>query len=221
MQVVVAAPGAGGSAVANPAPAAVVPAAGAGDRDAVSALAGQPSSDSQATPSPQSASESSLPGGLWPWLVVLGMGLGWLATLVLFVLERRRGLDRAAGAGLDASPVRPASLQKARRAFDSACLKGDPRAARSALMDWGRARWGRDAPTGLAELAARLGGDEVRACLDGIDRAIYAPGDRSWDGPAAGRLLRGVLERSAPGNASRDAEALPGLYPRRLCPGRA
>ena len=211
---------AGEPSVAGPPPKSVV-AAPSGEAVLAEGDAAGPGKESEAETVKTSAGvpTEELPQALrttpWPWLTLL-MGLGWLATLVWLILERRR-----ARAGRSPTTGEPplngsVSMAKARRTLEAACDSGDPRTARAALLAWGRARWGRDAPRGLGALADRFGGEDLKACLDSIDQAIYAADGGDWDGPAAWRCLQVILDAASPQPESADSQSLPGLYPRRV-----
>lgn len=165
--------------------------------------------------------------GIWPW-VSLALGLGWLATLWVWQRERRRlskprgesgvsALDRAGGAlgtpqGPPAGQERRKALSQARAAIRTACLARDPRAARAALLAWGRLRWPDAPPVGLDALAERLGSPELQPLLRAIDGAIYAPPGRDWDGSAVWEQLAPYLEPPAERDHAPDSP-LPRLYP--------
>lgn len=157
--------------------------------------------------------------GFWPWLVlIVVLAGGWGATLYLWRRERRartaiHPADAAARSTRSASPPAAPGLDPARRALRAACLARDPRAARTALVDWARARWPDGATTGLETLAARFEDPEVRSILRAIDRAIYAPPDQTWDGAAAWRGLEPHLG-AARSDSPQTESPIPELYPR-------
>ena len=139
-------------------------------------------------------------------------------TLYLWQRERRsRTASRPADAGVRGAPSEPPptapGLDPARRAFRAACLARDPRTARTALIDWARARWPDQNPAGLEALAARFDDPEVHTILRAIDRAIYAPPSEIWDGETAWKRLEPHLGADR-ANTPDHASPIPELYPR-------
>jgi hypothetical protein len=154
--------------------------------------------------------------GPWPWLSLL-LGLGWLLTLGWILWQRRRGGSLAGGKTARGAAVRPESARSALSAVRRAFSEGDPRAAREALLTWGRVRWPDQPPAGLGTLAGRLGGGDAVRVLEAIDRAIYAlgggQGGSTWNGSAAWAQIEPLLKGGqSPGSVPGD-EPLPALYP--------
>jgi hypothetical protein len=155
---------------------------------------------------------------LWrgPWLSAL-LGLGWLATLLLWWLDRRGRRANGSEGGSEARPERPPpGLGSLVLRFDRACRAGDAEAARTALLEWGRARWPAAPPRGPLELFTRLGADQdTRAQACELERRLYGAAaglEGAWDGAAALSALKGLLNNASvppPGPASQ----LPPLYP--------
>ncbi|WP_132978039.1 BatD family protein [Thiobaca trueperi] len=189
-----------------PAPAGTAPPPVASTGPAVTAA---PEAAAPAAPKPPMAGQPD--AGWWPWLTLL-LGLVWLATLGWWLRERRA---RQATPG--AITVKPEeadeSLRAARRQIERACQAGDARAARTALIRWGQIRWPAQSPSGLGELAGRLGGEGIDATLSTLDRAIYAPSSEVWDGAAAWTGLAPYLDRATAGGSRQTADPLPELYP--------
>lgn len=156
--------------------------------------------------------------GLWPW-VALALALGWLLTLGWALWQRRRANAPTRGA-VRGARARPEMARSALASLRRACSHGDPRAAREALLAWGRARWPDHPPLGLGALAARLGGAETVRVLGDLDRAIYAagadPGGCAWDGTSAWARIEPRLKEERPESGQRDSAPLPPLYPQRL-----
>ena len=150
-------------------------------------------------------------GSPWPWLALF-FALAWLLTLGWAIRRRPRAkAPRSMVPGQQSGAVRAA-----RARVHEACTGGDPRAARTALLAWARARWSGHAPVGLGDLGSRLdpAGGGTAALLLGIDRAIYAPAGEVWNGNDTWQALEPILreqERGAPGPA---AGPLPELYPK-------
>jgi hypothetical protein len=146
---------------------------------------------------------------------------GVLAVLLLLVgglfawTRRRRGPSPS-----DAQDARGAA-RTIRQRLQRACLAGDARDARAALLAWGRVAWRDDPPQGLAALARRLEGDAIARILADLDRVLYAGPAAAWDGVAAWPVLEPALsavERPSRQTraATRSTGALPALYPPRV-----
>lgn len=107
-------------------------------------------------------------------------GLLWLTghTLSSPAIQRRRARAGAMGR------------------LRAACRKNDARAARAALIGWGRARW-TDPPLGLGAMAGRLGNPEVGQAFHDLDTALYgrnAGGQASWEGARFFARIRPALD---------------------------
>jgi len=145
----------------------------------------------------------------WPWITGM-LALAWMATLGLWLRERRRGRARALGAE-SARPAPVDGIARARSRVQRACRANDPRAAREALLAWGVARWPEDPPRRLDTLARRLG-PPAAGLLAELDRRLYAGEQGSWDGAAAWSGLGPALQ--TPQRAPKAATTpLPALYP--------
>lgn len=96
----------------------------------------------------------------------------------------------------------------ARKAFRQACHGNDPLVARRCLLDWARAVWPDQAPSGLGSLTARLDDASLASLLSQLDRACFA--GASWNGcELAERLTE--LRRT---QKARDGQpVLANLYP--------
>jgi hypothetical protein len=148
----------------------------------------------------------------WLWPALAGLfALGWLATLIrLKRLPWRRRPDTAVIASASQR------LRAARQRVEHACLAHDARAARAALLAWGRARWGHETPVGLGAFAERLGDPAASETLARLDRALYADAGEPWDGAAAWQVLEPSLAAFDSAVESRGNAALPELYPRQV-----
>ncbi|UHD14935.1 BatD family protein [Thiocapsa bogorovii] len=148
------------------------------------------------------------------------IGLGWLAALGWL----KRGSRRREDADRVETRASPQALREARRRVEQACLNNDARSARTALLDWGRVRWGGEAPAGLGALALRLDDAAAAETLAQLDRALYAgtggaaagPAGAAWDGIGAWQILKPRLSGDGADAASDRSADLPELYPRRI-----
>ncbi len=159
---------------------------------------------------PSGTSSAQVP---WPWLTLL-FALAWVATLSWTLLRRsgHGGTGRVGAARMN--PRRGAAAARTR--VRQACKATDPRAARTALLDWGLVRWPDHPPRGLGDIGTRLGpaGSAAAEALEHIDRAVYAPGGAAWDGAAAWRALEPTLLVHEHAGRALPVDPLPQLYPR-------
>jgi hypothetical protein len=121
------------------------------------------------------------PASLWRNVSIV-LGLGWLATLLLW--QRNSGAEpRVAQARPTAeqSPGKPSLHQ-----FERACNADDPAGARAALVEWCRARWPGQA--GLGALRDKAN-EPLRQELDVLDQVLYATPEHDWDGARLNQLL--------------------------------
>jgi len=168
--------------------------------------------------SPQHAAVPATQGGdYWPWLGS-GLALAWLATLLLWWRERRQRLVKRNAPHPGTPALAQSDLSAALEGVRQACLTGNARQARQALVAWGQARWPDEPPPRLEPLAARLGG-EAADWIRRLDQHLYADGALAWDGPTAWHELEAILgatQRPALSRQKRREDPLPPLYTGRI-----
>ncbi len=155
------------------------------------------------------------PAGLWPWISG-GLVVVWLLTLGLWLRERRASRQRGEPkGGKPPGSAQGTSLSHLRSGIKRACVAGDPRAAREALLAWAAVNWPDAPPRRLEDLARRLDAGAGDA-LEELDRCLYAGAAARWDGARAWSALEPMLSRASRGSGDRAAaaDALPPLYPR-------
>jgi hypothetical protein len=160
-----------------------------------------------ATAPPAAAAPTVTPqrhAGFWPWLA-LGLGLGWLATLLLWWRQNRRP-KRAAR---PATPNNAQQEKNARQALERAARANDARATRQALETWSRTLRPQPEPAGLEGLCADAPA-ELRAEIERLNRALYAPAEQPWTGTD---LLQALRQWPRPRKSHAAGDALPELYP--------
>lgn len=141
------------------------------------------------------------PGEAWPerigWWLSLGLGLLWLATLVLWRRDRLRvaSARRAPGGPSPALSRRQALVQ-----LREACRASDPGAARDALLVWGRACWPQAPPRSLGALGRMVDEPSARQ-IAVLQQALYAPAADGWQGDG----LYAAIKASEPETAKDDA----------------
>lgn len=184
--------------VLEPQPAPSVPAADLGADKAPLAT----------NPAEPVTSNNALP---WPWIAA-ALGLGWLASLVLWSWRALTRNERVKPLIRDTvRPVRASQcLPEVRRSFQA----NAPRAARKALLTWAEARWPEAPPRTLEGVGLYLGGEAI-GLMRALDGQLYSGKSAGWDGVAAWERLAPLLGQGE-GKADRmaDATALPELYPR-------
>ncbi len=159
-----------------------------------------PSPQSAVSPGPSGDGTAAQPArgtrsGYW-WVVI---GVLPVAALALWSW-RRRGTARRI--------IKQAHIL---RSFDQACRVNNRAAAGEALLAWGRACWGADAPRSLGELAGRLDIAVTARALRELDAVLYGREETAWDGNLAVRQIRPGLRRPFLKTASTAPESLPRL----------
>jgi hypothetical protein len=118
--------------------------------------------------------------GPWAW-VSLGLGILWVATLIGWLMSRRRAAPAATNSPRAGEPP-AADKSGARAAFHAACQSNDAGAARRNLLLWANAVLPAPRIVGLSDLAKRIDDPQLETLLRALDRGCYA-GD-PWDGAA-------------------------------------
>ena len=129
-------------------------------------------------------------GAARPWIIATGtLALAWLATLALWWSSTRGGSTTRA-AEEPASDTRTASLAAASRALKRACNANDPQAARQAMLDWGRGHPRGQYCRSLRDVAALAETTAFNEALHELERVVYGPQDKSWDGGVLWRAFQ-------------------------------
>lgn len=170
------------------------------------AVAGvDPTNTGTVTTPPVSADHDTLSlVALLPWQIATG--LGWLTSAALaFLLWRNRRVtggtatERNSNVGTERNLV----------SLKVACSRHDARAARDALIAWGRSRFELDTPITLTQLATSV--DAVLASeIRHLDEALFSPTAGRWNGDALFDAVRGQNKQ----RAGQQVEGLD-LYPTR------
>ncbi len=136
----------------------------------------------------------------------IGLGVLWLATLLLWWRSRRRAVVTTA------APEAPRGGD-ARAAFLRTCALGDLAGAERALVAWARAE--RPGVRNAGDLASLLDDAPQREAIAGLQRARYAGGAQDGLGSRLESAFRSGFSwtRATPPVAGSDP--LPGLYERR------
>lgn len=144
---------------------------------------------------------------LWFWLT-WAFAFGWLSTGVAWWWKSH---NTKAGT-TSATTAQPSDLSKPMKSLRCAAAAQDPAAARRALLDWGLARWPKNPPANLEQIAARLGGVAPQQIAE-LNRALYGQASGAWLGEEIYRLIADAStagKRFSP--AVEPAAGLEGLY---------
>lgn len=160
-----------------------------------------------ALPAVQLSENPPAPGdpnpGFWPWLS-LGLGGGWLVTLVWLWRSRQNHSVQMPQSVADAPPGEKA----ARQAVLKAASRNDAPQTRVALVAWSQALWPELSSRAYEQLS-QSGGTELRRELARLDRHLYAREGQPWTGQDIIPLIKTFV---TPAPAS-SVSALPDLYP--------
>jgi len=154
--------------------------------------ASQPAPADQAAPPPAPDGGTAPTGMPWRWIAA-GVAIAWLATLVFWALERKR--RRGGHTAVPESPV-PVDRRAAGRRLRQACRRGDPEAARDAVLEWDRARR-RPGPLRSLDVTAAACRPAAAAQIGALQRALYARDGGTWDGEALYRALMAEADAEA------------------------
>jgi hypothetical protein len=209
----------GSTALAPPPAPSRALAAGPGTADAARAAlksaapgAASRAADSAAWSGAGSGQSGGWFGSLWPWVAVL-FAAAWLVSTWLWWRARGAAAQPVPVPPLPARAPRAPAASQALARIEQAFRRNDPKAARTALLEWARGRWPDDPPHGLEMLAQRLLRDAAPV-LQEIDRRLYDGSSRDWDGAAAWRRLSPLLGRGQSASHQGAGEGpLPPLYP--------
>lgn len=115
-------------------------------------------------------------GDWWPW-VSLGLGVAWLITIIMWLVERQSKKHKPEV--VEASPTR-VDPKHALAELKQAIHSNNAAKSRDALIKWGRALWPQTPPTNLGQLATLCGGPLSHRVRD-LEQALYAR-NTDWDG---------------------------------------
>ena len=137
--------------------------------------------------------------GYWPWISG-ALALGWLATVLAFVLRGRAGRSTHTAPAATKRPSGKTLLKQ----LSAACRVNDAPRTRDLLLEWARLQFVADPPTSLGALAALLSGALAEE-IGLLEAALYGPKVQDWRGQRLAELLRETqsVARSGEG-ASKD-----------------
>lgn len=156
-----------------------------------------------AVPSQSSLSPATVAPGFWPWLS-LGLGLGWLLTLILLWRFWRHSQPNSEQAVPDLQPTE----KSARHAVVKAARNHDPQATRHALLNWSRILWP-SVQNDAYEQLCKAADPTLLKELENLDLCLYGRSAVVWDGQA----LSDCIEAWRAVSSKKVSTGLPELYP--------
>ncbi len=145
-------------------------------------------------PPPAEGQTALASAGFYPWLSA-ALGLGWLATLLLFWFKPRT-MPPAPAAQDQSAPHRRAALQ----AIEKACKNNQAGGARQALLAWAAASFPQQHFNHLGAVADCLAEPTAKAALADLDRHLYAQTAQKqehWQGEVFWRKIKPSLSANA------------------------
>lgn len=160
-------------------------------------------------PKPQAA--ETVPGGaeappavndgdvrVWQWLSGF-LALGWLSSGMWLYRKLARTPAVTAPASSRTAKAEPVNAEKA---LKKACFTNDPNEAKRALLLWGKSRFSADSLASLAANCSPPLAEQIRQ----LNRALYAPQRRDWDGQALWQAFS--VQRLSPVESAESADAV-------------
>lgn len=146
----------------------------------------------------------------WP-LLTLAVLAGWLLTVVIFLVNRRRRQR------LGKQVLNQKALTKriCRERLKKACETGDRLGAKEALIQWANSAWPQFTFRSLGDVEKHVSGVRAKAAIAKFDQLLYAGAEQAWDGQGFWKVV--MVELSDKKKAKKKKETkdddLPGLYP--------
>ncbi len=109
----------------------------------------------------------------WKWLSLI-LALGWLGTLLYFLVSRHPKQPGATASPFHAKSTDPATLHKLEKAVIQACKQNRPEKIKTALIAWATHRWPAQAVNSLSLIAPHCP-QPLQAEINRLNDWIYAP----------------------------------------------
>lgn len=149
--------------------------------------------DSQPEESLLPMSETGVLGADRQWkLISLALLTIWLLTLLSWFYSRRNKSAQSIEQD-SADDQNVESERKALRRIQQACRECDAVETGRCLLEWAAIRWADNPPRNLIDLGQRLGGEELVAQLERLDRVSFSSETQTWDGQAVWQRLSKAL----------------------------
>jgi len=112
---------------------------------------------------------------VWFWVSMV-LALGWLLTIIWFVLIRRSSPTNAT-----VNNERAESISRLKQGLKSACLNSLAADTKTSLLVWAKYHWQTDPPKNLGEISKRCSGALANE-IDLLNQALYSRDIGQWRG---------------------------------------
>jgi hypothetical protein len=157
----------------------------------------EPSSVADAAP------KAAVSAGFWPWLS-LGLMMGWLLTILLVLLSRKRQEVGEVSESKELSN----DEKSARRATINAARNNNPQMTRQTMVQWSRVMWP-DLPGFEYEQLCKVADSVLLKELQALDLCLYGGGSLPWNG----QVLADCIADWPQVNPEKETSEIPDLYP--------
>ena len=146
----------------------------------------------------------------WPW-VSLFLGLGWLSSLYLLWRQARgRSIPQTESHDQKAEQAL-ASRKQLEKTIKQACLNNNSKAAKQAILAWGKLCFPQNNINAISELGKLLGGTAEEQ-LSQLNQALYSPALNDWQGQELWQAIQ-QYDSNQQNNTRKKTIALAPLYP--------
>ncbi len=133
--------------------------------------------DPTTTPAAEAAQQPAPKAStIWVYSAAL-FAFGWLLTL-FYVFYLRKIISRPAG---NEAITTNSSEAQMFASIASACEQRQPKAVRTALIDWARIFWNSESISALSDISQRCNDDQLQRQLGELDRTLYSTQDAAAD----------------------------------------
>jgi hypothetical protein len=112
------------------------------------------------------------------------LAAGWILTVLFFL---RQGLNKTQQQPLDEKQIRIKDMVKA---LKKACMENDPQAAKQALLQWGKTRYGTSSLADITPFCEARLREEIKH----LNQCLYSAGQSPWQGK---KLFQAFAENNA------------------------
>ena len=156
-------------------------------------------------PAPIASAQEPSHLGIWFWVSII-LALGWLLTIIWFVLMRRSSwINETTGS------ERAESLARLKQGLRRSCINNAAAQAKTSLLEWAKYHWQVDPPKNLGEISKRSEGALANE-IDLLNQALYSRDIGQWKGEGLWQAFEQFTSTGKKKKSHTD-EILEPLYP--------